>query len=222
MILKVLCGSRAHGLANPDSDYDYRGVFVEPTSEILKIGGASEHTQWIEGQIDDTSWEIGHFLFLATKCNPTILETFLAPKVQEDIDIALQDSIGEELRALFPYVWNSHDVVNAFIGYGLNQRKKFLDNKDGKPNKFAAAYLRSLFNAFELLEFGTFTVKIADTVMGKTVKRFKEGEYSVGEVVDVCLKWQKLVEESAMLHPHEANLEPVNEFLLKVRKEFWS
>lgn len=229
-ILKVIVGSQAHGLATPESDYDYRGVFVVPTIEILKLGGHTEHTSWIEGKDDDTSWEIGHFLFLATKCNPTILETFLAPAIWNDnatgtllgnSDAKKQLLYGEELRKLFPYIWNSNDVKNAFIGYGLNQRKKFLDNKDGKPNKFAAAYLRSLYNAYELLTTGTFTVKIIDTEVGNYVKRFKEGNYSPGEVIDQCLNWQRLVEKAAEENPKEANLEPVNEFLLGVRKEFW-
>lgn len=221
-ILRVLVGSNAHGLATPDSDFDYRGVFVQPTSEILKIGGASEHTQWIEGQVDDTSWELGHFLFLATKCNPTILETFLAPKVDfewaSEFDIA---KLTDELRALFPYVWNSKGVATAAIGYGRNQRTKFLDNKDAKPNKFAAAYLRSLYNAWELLSTGTFTIKIIDTPIGETVKRFKEGNYRRGEVIDECEKYEALVKNAEIKYPHEANLEPVNDFLLKVRKAFW-
>jgi len=225
MILKVLCGSRAHGLANENSDFDYRGVFLVPTSEILKIGGVCEQTHWVEGKEDDTSWELGHFLFLATKCNPTILETFLAPRINEDAAEWTHEGKvdwGQELRDLFPYIWNSNDVKNAFIGYGLNQRKKFLDNKDGKPNKFAAAYLRSLYNAYELLTTGTFTIRIIDTLVGETVKRFKEGKYSVGEVVDSCLMWQRKVEEAFVLNPDKkANFEPVNEFLLKVRKEFW-
>jgi predicted nucleotidyltransferase len=217
-ILKVLVGSRSHGLATLESDFDYRGVFVVPTAEILKIGGHTEHASWLEGKDDDTSWELGHFLFLATKCNPTILETFLAPIVELNTN---NNMWGLEIRKLFPYIWNSNDVKNAFIGYGLNQRKKFLDNKDGKPNKFAAAYLRSLYNAYELLTTGTFTIRIIDTPVGQMVKNFKEGNYTVGEVVNECLKWQKEVELAAENNPKEANLEPINEFLLKVRKEFW-
>src|SRR2546429_619841 len=118
LILKTIVGSQAHGLANENSDYDYRGVFVVPTSEILRIGGSVKETNWIEGNEDDTSWEIGKFLLMATKCNPTVLETFLAP-------VKTSSPLGDELRTLFPHVWNSNDVKNAFIGYGINQRKKF-------------------------------------------------------------------------------------------------
>src|SRR5258706_2511298 len=123
-ILKVVVGSVAHGLANEKSDTDYRGIFVIPTSDLLRIGPHIDQTNWIEGKVDDTSWELGKFLFLATKCNPTILETFLSPIVRLANNY---QKIGDDIRALFPYIWNSDGVKNAFIGYGLNQRRKFFD-----------------------------------------------------------------------------------------------
>jgi Predicted nucleotidyltransferase. len=63
---------------------------------LLTLGTPHATTTWIEGKEDNTSWEIGHFLHLATKCNPTILETFLAPVVETT-------PWGDELRALFPF-----------------------------------------------------------------------------------------------------------------------
>src|ERR1035437_2558917 len=114
-ILKVIVGSQAHGLATDESDWDYRGVFVVPTVEILKIGGNIKNTNWIEGDVDSTRWEIGHFLNMAVHCNPTVLETFLAPKVDINAANWTDENVidwGEELRKLFPYVWNSNDVKN--------------------------------------------------------------------------------------------------------------
>ena len=67
LILKTVVGSRAHGLANPDSDYDYRGVFIAPTSELLKLNVRVKDTKWIEGNKDDTTYEIGKFLFSISK-----------------------------------------------------------------------------------------------------------------------------------------------------------
>ena len=49
ILLKVIVGSRAHGLAGPESDYDYRGVFLHPTSHILSIGAKPKQTDWVEG-----------------------------------------------------------------------------------------------------------------------------------------------------------------------------
>jgi len=221
-ILKVIVGSQAHGLATPTSDFDYRGVFLNPTSEILRIGGSTQQTSWIEGKDDDTSWELGHFLFLATKCNPTILEVFLAPEVPLEHLPGQEDVWGSQLRALFPYVWNSKGVHDAFMGYGFNQRKKFLDDKDKRAAKYAAAYLRTLYQAHELLTTNTFTIRIADTVIGETVRKWKFGTFTVGEVIQTCTDWQDKVEAAYAANPDkQTDIDKVNEFLLKVRQENW-
>jgi predicted nucleotidyltransferase len=223
-ILKVIVGSQAHGLANEKSDFDYRGVFVIPTSEILKIGGENiKHTSWIEGNDDDTSWEIGKFLMMATKCNPTILETFLAPEDPNFMVMPTKySSLTQELRDLFPYVWNSNDVKNAFIGYGINQRKKFFDNKDKRAPKYATAYLRTLYNCYQLLSYGTFSVSLINSPVYELCWKFKNGEFTHGEVIQACWEWETKVLEAFKANPDKkTNLEPVNEFLLKVRKLNW-
>lgn len=212
-ILKVLVGSQAHGLSNEDSDFDYRGVFVVPTNDILSLGGHKTNTNWIQGQVDDTSWELSHFLMLATKSNPSILETFLAP-VEE------MTPEGKELRELFQYVWSSQGVRDAFLGYGHNQRKKFLEGKDERPDKYACAYARVLYNAYELLTTGTFTTNMMETPVGEVCKRFKYGFYeSIGEVIDHCKTWEDKVEKAFKEYPKkETDIDKVNEFLIKVRK----
>lgn len=221
-ILKVIVGSQAHGLATPESDYDYRGVFVIPTSEILKIGGHTEQTNWIEGKEDNTTWEIGHFLNMAVHCNPTILEIFLAPRADEKQILNHIYNLGADLRALFPHIWNSNDVMNAFIGYGHNQRKKFLDNKDNREAKYATAYLRVLYNAYEILTTGTFSSNMKDTPIFETLKRYKKKEYKMGEVMQTCCDWEQKVQQAYRKNPNkETEVKPVNDFLLKVRKEFW-
>lgn len=219
-ILKTIVGSQAHGLATKLSDYDFRGVFVIPTQEILKIGGEDlQHTSWIEGKEDDTSWEIGKFLLMATKCNPTVLETFLAPQVEVE---GVEKKWGVELRELFPHIWNSQYVKDAFIGYGINQRKKFFENKDHRAPKYATAYLRVLYNAYELLSTGTFSVNLQKTPVFEYCKAFKEGNYSPGEVINQCFFWETELLKAYKQNPDKkTNIEPVNEFLLKVRKEFW-
>lgn len=226
-ILKVLVGSQAHGLAGPDSDYDYRAVFVQPTSEILKLGGTVKNTNWIEGKEDNTSWEIGHFLNMAVHCNPTILEVFLAPVMASDYD-PIQPAphrLGTELRTLFPHVWSSKGVMDAFIGYGHNQQKKFLDNKDGRASKYAVAYLRTLIHGFQLLSTGTFTERVVECdfpYLVAKLKDWKAGKWEIGEVMQTCSDMRKSVEYAYSQNPNKkTNLEPINEFLLKVRKENW-
>lgn len=227
-ILKVVVGSRAHGLADPDSDYDYRGVFLHTTSALLSLGPKPRDTSWLEGvpipayvadtasgRIDDTAWELGHFLNLATHCNPTILEVFTAP-----VDTATED--GMRLRALLPYVWNPKAVRDAFVGYGVNQRKKMLDGKDGRGSKYASAYLRVLYQATMLLTEGRLPVDMTDTPIFGTLKKWRGGEFSLGEVIDQCKKWESRVQIAWPICNHAPDLAKVNDFLLDVRRRNWS
>lgn len=216
-ILKVLVGSRAHGLATEQSDYDYRGVFVHPTSQILSLGEKPKTTSWIEGAEDNTSWEIGHFLSLAVQCNPAILEVFAAPVVDSD-----RGGDGWAMRQLFPYIWEPKKVRDAFIGYGLNQRKKFLDDKDKRACKYAVAYLRTLYQGYLLLDTGQLHVDLsAYPAVLHHLKQWRAGNFTVGEVMEECLHWQKMVEEAARKCSHKPDHAKVNDFLLEVRKDFW-
>jgi len=222
-ILKVLVGSRAHGMFTESSDYDYRGVFVQPTADILKLGGTIKNTSWIEGREpteagrkeDDTAWEIGHFLNLATHCNPSILEVFAAP-----IEEATEE--GRELQSIFPAIWNPKGVRDAFIGYGLNQRKKLLENKDSRPWKYACAYLRTLIQAEQLLSIGVLPVNLRHHEEYGTLMMFKNKIGTPGAVIDKCLVWHRRVEALAEVCTHEPDLEKVNDFLMRVRSKHWT
>jgi predicted nucleotidyltransferase len=186
ILLKVLVGSQAHGLANEKSDWDYRGVFIEPTSRILSLGYKYKANDWFEGKEDQTLYEIGHFLHLATKCNASILEVFKGPCVNvaepPPYDTWL---IGKELQDLFPYVWNPKDAFSAFVGYSNNQRKKLLDNKDNRDPKFACAYLRTLYNLEQLLIRGDFTLDVThNPILFKRLKEIRAGEFTIGDIIN--------------------------------------
>lgn len=230
-ILKVLVGSRAHGLHHEHSDYDYRGVFVQPTAAILGLSGSVRTTSWIEGdkhltepgsKIDDTAWEIGHFLKLATHCNPSILEVFAAPIVEFEGWTLSHQAEGRSLRALLPYVWNPKGVYDAFVGYGLNQRKKFLDDKDARPTKYAVAYLRTLLQAERLLIHGVLAVDFQYHEEFQTLQLFKAGLASKGQVIDKCQEWERRVYEAAANCDHKPDLARVEEFLLSVRRNHFA
>ncbi len=215
-ILKTLTGSQAHGLATPESDYDYRGVFVVPTVELLKLGQSKSITSHINGKEDDTNWEIGHFLYLATKCNPTILEVFNSPIIEED------GYISQKLLALFPYIWNSTGILNAFLGYGLSQRKKFLDGYDGRKNKYATAYLRTLYTGTVLLETGVIPIDMTDTPIFSTLKAWKMGHFDLDEVLAVSLEWEDKFKLAHSKNPNKkADLDRVNKFLIDTRYLMW-
>ena len=212
-ILRVLIGSRAHGTHNDNSDYDYRGVFVVPTKEILSLGSKPQQTSWIEGKNDDTSYEIGKFLMMATKCNPNVLEMFFAPVIRSE-------GLGIELRELFPHVWNSKDAFNAFRGYGANQRKKFFEDKDERAHKFLAAWLRTTWQAIQLFNTGKVPVNFFSTSIYNDLLEIRSGNYKKAEKLDLIFSLDRTLEEVYKDFPEKlTNMDKVNEFLLKVRDE---
>lgn len=234
LILKVLVGSRAHGLHSETSDYDYRGVYVVPTQEILKLNHKYKGSHWFEGAEDQTTYEIGHFLELATRCNPTILEVFKAPyqpvlfsNENEPEEHGNQEAYfhqyGVELRELFPYIWNPKGAFDAFVGYGLNQRKKMLDNHLDRWHKYAVAYLRTLWNLIDLLKTGSFSLEVIDKNFKELLTSIREHDKSItpGKVVDMAEELIAIAKTYLSNCKQEPNIDKVNDFLLRVRKDNW-
>lgn len=236
-ILKTLVGSKAHGLDRPDSDTDFRFVWLYPTSEILSLGFHGKGVAWEEGKGEDkakiqdnTGHELLQFLQLACHSNPSVLETLVGPTIESTPE-------GEELKALFPYVWSSNDIFNACLGYSHNQRKKFIEDKDERPWKYAVAQIRTLLLGIELLKFGTMTVNVKeqenklninyasmsvegtkDTLMGMKDGYFRQK----GFVLDWASFLEKELKSAYDANPNkQTDYNKVNEFLLGIRKRNW-
>lgn len=225
-ILRVLVGSRAHGMERPDSDWDYRGVFVNPTTDFFKLGKKAKLTNWNEGATkqddDDTTWEIGHFMHMAFQCNPTILEVFGAPRVVGDTN-----GYGRQLRELLPHVVSPERVRDSFIGYSRNQWKKLhVDNQDTRTVKYALAASMTMFQGFELLHTGKMVVEFPES-WKRELRNLKEkieaGTMSNGEILDHIEHGKAKLNIAADQNraQFEPNQDKVNEFLIKVRKDFW-
>ena len=214
-ILKVLVGSQAHGLATAESDRDYRRVYVMPTEQMFHLGFKYPASQWTKAEGDETAWEVGQFLMLATQCHPIALETLLAP-------VVTVDEWGHQLRSLFPAIWSPDQAFEAFTNYARNQRTKFLDKKDERPVKYATAYIRVLENLRELLETGTFTVQISSTTMGATLAQIKNDTMGVGRVIDLGEDLLQQCVHHLSHCTHIPDHKPVQDFLTTLRKAFLS
>lgn len=214
-ILKSLVGSRAHGLHTEESDYDYRGVYVLPTSEILSLGFKYSGTSWIEGEVDDTSYEIGHFLQLCTKANPSVLEVLISEVTKVD------SAYAQEMRDLLPYMFTPQDAFNAFAGYSKNQQKKLLDNHLGRKLKFGVAYVRTAFNLLDLFQTGSFSLEVTDSLRRKVLLDIKGGKFTDGEILNIAETQISLAKSMLEYVENKQNLGKINQFLLKVRKENW-
>lgn len=222
-ILRVLCGSRAYGLHDDGSDFDYHGIFVVPTATLLSIGPKIRETAWIEGtEQDNTAWEVGHFLRLAVHCNPTVLETFVAP-------VETQSEWGGRVRALFPYVISRKRVYEAFRGYSHNQRKKMFEPTGGvrageRMWKFAVSYIRVLYHGIRLLQTGAYDPLIPESEMRDFLMAVKLGEVAKGVIVDRAEGLQSDLTDAYLESSiaEEPSMDAVNEVLLTLRRDMWA
>ena len=217
-ILKVLVGSRAHGLADENSDYDYRAVFTTPTKELLSVGNKPANTSWIEGNEDNTAWELKHFLSMALQNNPTILEVFVAP-------IEVKTYFGTVLRNLLPHVINPKLLLNSHLGYGKNQKNKLLHgdwdlNKDRKARKYTSAWLRVTYQSLHYLRHGEYIIDFKGTEVYQNLLDIRRDEdYTQGEAVNLCNYYEEeLLSFKDYVNDKKADLELINDFLVGVRR----
>jgi len=76
ILFKALVGSRAYGVYNSNSDYDWRGVLLYPLDMYLGIEKVSNSKKY---EVDTTYYEITHFLRMCVGANPNILEILFSP-----------------------------------------------------------------------------------------------------------------------------------------------
>jgi predicted nucleotidyltransferase len=152
---KFVVGSRLHNLNKPDSDFDYRGVHISPLVDILSPYRKNKNTVWIEGNEDNTSYELIDFCKFATQGNPTVLEVLFSNQVKEITPEM------EELRSNRVKFLDSTRIFEAVKGYAHNQYNKMnLFEPDKRTPKFAVAYLRTLWQGAIFLGTGELPVQI--------------------------------------------------------------
>jgi len=113
LILRVLAGSRAHGLDTPQSDTDTRGVCIPPRRYLL---GLSSFEQHVSEDGDHVVWSLRKFVSLACKGNPNIIEVLYTDPVHQ----LHLDPLGERLlaqRGLFL----TKQVGVSFVRYAQQQ-----------------------------------------------------------------------------------------------------
>ena len=69
------------------------GIHIQPLRDVLSPFKTLKNTNWIEGDVDNTSHELADFCKQATHGNATILEVFFSNQIVETTPLA------DEMRA---------------------------------------------------------------------------------------------------------------------------
>ena len=96
-ILTVIVGSQLHGLARPESDQDFRGVFINDLFALVNPFEKPEDKRFIVGQgKDDTSSELRKFVREVESGNPNSIEILYSNIVVDegttDVGRAMQEN----------------------------------------------------------------------------------------------------------------------------------
>ncbi len=215
LLLKGVVGSRAFGLNNESSDYDYQGIFVAPTKAFLGLEPKIQETYSYKDP-DTTYHEVGKFCRLALKCNPTILDLLWI----EDYNVRTE--LGTELINLRKNFLSAKYVRDAYFGYAISQFNKL--GKDPRPEKRAKNarhFARLLNQGWQLYTTGNYTVRLQDPDFyfdfGNRVGANQDYAYAK----DFLDHYHECFgTEPVCALPDKPNPEPVNEWLLKVRSYF--
>lgn len=202
-----------------------------PTSRLLSIGPKIKASSSVGDSEDNTAWELQHFLELALKGNPTVIETFVAPSIpipQELPPFNLEKtSLGEELRDLFPFVLSRRAIYDSFRGYASSQVHKATIRETNlrRQLKAATAYVRTMYHGTKLLQDRTYETLLPEDIKEDCLyyKNYSGNTFpSKHFQFDVdCLEEMILNAFVNSNMQEEPNLEKINEFLLKIRKEVW-
>jgi predicted nucleotidyltransferase len=134
IIFRGLGGSHSYGVANADSDFDLKFVFVQPTRDFLGLESSLRDT--FDGKIeldgvecDFVAYEVRKFAGLLLKGNPNIVEFLYFPA-----DLYEAGFSGGEWDRLVKHrkMFLTQEAVKQYIGYAAGQMHRLKNKLEGK------------------------------------------------------------------------------------------
>ena len=231
LLQAALVGARGSGFAGPTSPFQIKGLFVEPTENLVGLEDPPRSYNWVGEfenlRIDFSTYEVGHGLRLLLRGDGSVLERLLAP---------LQLAQTPDVRALADLA--SGAISQRFFAYYRNFGKGVIHRtgEDTRPslNHLLAAY-RAALTGIHLLREGRVELgllplarhygvpEIQELVQRNRATPFAKLE-DRGRWAKVLVKVHSRLEEAIDLSelPHEPeNPNAAAEYLLDVRRRFF-
>lgn len=156
LLYLVVSGSHAWGLARPDSDVDLRGVYLEPTMNILQLYKHRDTVEFSDGIYDGQLYELEKFLRMLCNHNGNMVNL-----------LWLQPMIS---TLLVPWVYLARSFMTRklrfyYRGYAESQRKRAMSQRGGKALVYT---YREMFSGLYAMRYGVMEhdfIKLWDTAI---------------------------------------------------------
>lgn len=114
IIYECISGSRAYGLATPESDVDIKGVFILPWEDYFGLN----YVEQVSNETNDiVYYELRRFVELLSKSNPNIIELLYTP----DESVRKTHPVFEKFKEISIL---SKQCKESFGGYAMTQIRK--------------------------------------------------------------------------------------------------
>lgn len=205
VVLRGVVGSTAYGLAREGSDVDELGVFAAPARHVAGLFWSSdkETVHRTGPEVDYTLHEVGKFIRLALRCNPTVtellwLESYTVHTAGGELLIGARESLlSRDLvrDAYLGYARAQASRLRAFAGALNAKEEEGEDPLTGawrRRAKHGRHMLRLLRQGRQLLEEGQLTVRVDDPE-----EYWAFDNYTATEMLDVFEREAELTERAA-------------------------
>jgi|AGFS01.1.fsa_nt_gi Predicted nucleotidyltransferase len=169
-IVKHYAGSHAYGTSTPESDVDFRGIFLAekkfvltPFFNVREVNDVTEE--------DTKFFELNHFMELCVDANPNILETLWV----DDKDIVQRTEMYDHLRSYRDDLLSTK-IAYTYTGYAHNQATR-MKNHHGwmAKEQIAERRLREIWSQYPCQQvidwmydyFPDYVIDRIDTSKGK-------------------------------------------------------
>jgi uncharacterized protein len=212
IIYRCVVGSRAYGLAGPDSDVDRRGFYLPPADLHWSLHGVPDQLE--NETTQECYWELQKFIDLALRANPNVLECLYTPLVEHATPLA------EELLSMRGG-FLSKLAYQTFNGYVLSQFKKLEQDLRAKGAirwKHVMHMLRLLLSGVALLRDGQLPVEVG--AHRDRLLAVREGAVAWEEVEAWRHELHRTLDEAyrSTRLPDRPDYEAANRFLIKARR----
>lgn len=211
-ILQAVTGSIAYGLNHAASDVDKMSIFVAPTVEVAGLHWASKHESFSDAGPtgdDNTGHEIGKYLRLVLKSNPTLIELMFMN------DYEILDETGQGLVALRDKILYTDGVRNAYYGYAKAQVERVKREYPNHKPKMARHAIRITYQGIELLTTGTTNVKVKNPEW-----YFQFNDLPFENQTHIMDNWVEKLGTTESILPDKPDTRAVAEFLKDVRRSY--